>query len=70
MIEFRLPLGYNYCLSLSFAYSGPEPTPEPWDPNRNLFIFSVKDEVIVIHFKGNVAYIKTNLDARKAINYF
>jgi len=69
MIEFRLPPGYNYCLSLSFAYPRPEPAPELWNPNRKLFIFPVKDEVIVTHFKGNVAYIETNLSARKAISY-
>jgi len=66
----RLPdATFLFARALSFAYPDPEPTPELWNLNRKLFIFPVKDDAIVTHFKGNVAYIETNLSARKAISY-
>lgn len=66
MISFALPLIYNHHSSLSFVYICHEPTPELWDPSKNLFLFPVEDKPVAVLFEGRKAHIMAGMDQGKA----
>jgi endonuclease III len=66
MISFKLPSIYNYHSSLSFVYICHDPTPELWDPSKNLFLFPVENKPVAVLFEGRKAHIMADMDQGKA----